>query len=195
MEILIHSLHKTIKMKPLFTILIALTVFACSEKTKSENQVPIPQLYNYATIEGFGEEIFKLIKSDNYNEILELMPDMNKYSTYIKNSYLDDAHKQESLNNLEENLKSNFEYLKQTYTSLREETERSGINWSKCNLNHIDYQVNKTDNIEHADITLNFTFKGVGYKIRLSNCVKMENKWFVGNGINWISSRSYSSYR
>ncbi len=184
-------------MKKITLIILVFVVLSCGNNTKNTNTTTnnidinndIPKI---ETIDKFGEKIFTLIQSDNYTKILDLMPDLKKYETLIKNSALTDGKKETMLHNLESTLKNNIELLKKTYSRVRKQAEEAGIDWTKSKLNYIDYIHTKEDKIENADIFLNFSFKGVNYKIELNDCVKINNIWFIGNKINWRThSNSY----
>jgi hypothetical protein len=180
-------------MKRLLTILTTLTLLSCGgDKVKIDNGLTVVQFdrktSDFETIDEFGGQIFKLIQSDSYNKILDLMPDLAEYKTLVNNSSLSDGVKENTIEGLERKLKSNIKSLKMTYSRLKEQTEKSGIDWSKSQLDYIDYNHNKKEQIESADILLNFSFKGVNYKIELKDCIKIGDTWLIGNQINWKSS-------
>lgn len=186
--------------KLVFISITALMLFSCSgENNSPENSIGDIDFErntsNYETIDEFGEQIFKLIQLDDYNSILDLMPDLTEYKFLINESSLPSESKERTINGLENKLKENIQSLKRTYSMLKEKTEESGIDWSKSELDYIDYNHIKKDRIESANIYLNFNFKGVNYKIELRECVKIGNTWLIGNKINWKSSNGngYSS--
>jgi len=188
-------------MKQLLTILTTLTLLSCGgDKGTGDNAEIVSEFdrktSDYETIDEFGGQIFKLIQADNYNKILDLMPDLIEYKMLVNNSSLSDDKKERTIEGLEKKLKGNIESLKQTYSQLKGQTEKSGIDWSKSKLDYIDYNHKKKDKLESADIYLNFSFKGVNYKIELKGCLKIGDAWLIGDKINWESSGSsyYDDY-
>lgn len=186
-------------MKRLITILTALTLLSCGgEKGASDNNQKVVEFdrktAEYESIDEFGEQMFKLIQADNYSKILDLIPDLTEYKSLINSSSLSDKNKERAINGLEKELKGNIESLKRSYTRLQEQTEQSGIDWSKSQLDYIDYNHTKKDRIESADIFLNFSFKGVNYKIELKDCLKIGDTWLIGEQINWKNAESSRYY-
>lgn len=186
-------------MKLPITLFLAVTMISCGSNNDASNQNKSTvdfdrKTADYETIDEFGEQIFKLIQTDNYNSILDLMPDLAEYKWLINSSSLSEEVKENRSEELENELKGNIESLKKTYTQLQEKTESSGIDWTKSQLDFIDYNHTKKDKIESADIFLNFSFKGVNYKIELKDCMKIGDTWLIGNQINWQSSQRDSYY-
>ena len=182
-------------MKRLITILTTLILLSCCGGIGTgENNETVTEYdrktWEYETITVFGGQIFKLIQSDSYDKILDLMPDLTEYRALVSNSSLADDKKERALEGLEGRLKGNIESLKKTYSRLKEQTEKSGIDWPKSQLDYIDYDHTKKKKIESAEIYLNFSFKGVNYKIELKGCYKIGNTWLIGDEINWKSSGS-----
>jgi hypothetical protein len=185
-------------MKQLLIILTIHTLLSCGNKKQDDSSGTTVksrhETVRFETIDDFGRQIFELIRHDSYNNILDLMPDLSEYTAFIDSSSMPEKTKKDRIEELEEDLKENIESLKQTYSRLKEQTERSGIDWEKTNLDHIDYKHTKKDNIESADIYLNFSFKGVRYEIELKDCVKIGKTWLIGNEINWKSPESNRYY-
>jgi hypothetical protein len=187
-------------MKKGFIFIAILSLFSCANETRTtdngQSNHVIRRSNKAKAIDDFGEHIFKLIKADNYNEILELMPDLIEYKSLINNSSYSDDKKENILNGLETELKSNIESLKNSYSNFKKDKEKSGIDWTNTKLEYIDYNHVKNNKIEKADIFLNFSFKGVNYKIELKKCIKIGGTWLIGNQINWknANTRYYDSY-
>lgn len=185
--------------KQLVALVFGITLFSCNSERVNNNkdthdlEREIPQS---KTIDEFGEQIFKLIQSDSYNEILELMPNLDEYKSLVTASSLSEEKKEFKIKGLEDALKTDIESLKSTYSTLRNRTEKAGIDWAKTQLEYIDYDHIKKDKIEKADIFLNISFKGVKYKIELKDCVKIGDVWFMGNQTNWQNSSNnyYNNY-
>ncbi len=166
-------------MKRLMVILITLAAFSLC------NGDDLPSQKNAVSIDELGSQVFEFIKSDKFDKILELRPDLNEYTAVMNNSSFSDSQKTKMFSKVEYFLKRDTESLKKSYNLFIENTESAGIDWSNSGLNYIDYRHLKKNKIETADIYLYFDFKGGKYKIALNDCIKAGNTWFIGNEIYW----------
>lgn len=137
-------------------------------------------------MESFGERVFQLIATDQYNSIADLMPDLSEYQAIIENSALSQSDKDRFLNMLESKMKNNIESLKRSYTRLREETDQAGIDWEASQLDFIDFRHEKENKVEKADLILNFKYKGVNYKIEVTDCLKYGDTWLMGHQLRFV---------
>ena len=147
------------------------------------------------TINSLGKEVFDYVKHNDYHSILNLLPDVEKYKELIRYSYLSEKAKSEAIGKIENNLKSDIQNLKSSYTRLVDKANRAGIDWSKTNLSYVDYVHRKQKRIESSDIVLNFTFKGVNYQIELRDCMKIGGVWYIGSNIIYKEDDSYNRKR
>ena len=143
----------------------------------------------YETIEEFGSQVFEFIKSDKFNKILELEPNLNEMTAIMNNSSFPDAQKKEMISKFEYNLKKNTESLKKSYDLFIENSESAGIDWSNYSLDYIDYEHRKWNKMEMADIYLYINFQGGKYKISLHDCFRTESTWLIGDEISWKVSK------
>jgi hypothetical protein len=180
----------------LILLLVTFFLISCGNEKSKNNETKKEfdsnrQTPKNETIDEFGSRIFKLIQSDNYNSILEYMPDTTEFKSVITNSSLSNQKKEIEINKIENRIKSNIKLLKNSYSKLKQETDKSGIDWTKTNLDFIDFNYIKKNKIEVADIYLNINFKGVNYEIQLKECIKINNTWLIGNEINWVNNDYY----
>jgi hypothetical protein len=141
----------------------------------------------FETMDEFSGRVFQLIAKDDYKGISDLMPDLSEYQKLLDNSSLSAEVKEREAKQLEERLKNNIESLKQSYLSFKEQVDRSGIDWTQSTLDFTDFKHTKENNIEKADLTINFKFKGVNYKINITNCYKLKDTWLMGSRISFSS--------
>lgn len=184
-------------MKYLFSLLATILLLSCNPDQntvaqKESGGETTRKTSDYETLDDFGGAIFKLIQANNYSKILELVPEKEECNKMINNSSLSTSQKERAIERMEDELKNGIESLKSSYDLTREMAEKSGIDWSKCKLEFIDFEHKKEHRMETSNIYLNFSFKGVNYKIKLSNCIKIGETWLLGDRITWQDNSDYN---
>jgi hypothetical protein len=168
---------------------LALCLFSCSSNRADaplQNEAgPQRKTAEYETMEDFSKAVFTLITRDQYPQLAELVPELSEYQQIVNNSSWAMEKKEQKSKELESIARNKIESLKRTYTRFKEETEKAGIDWSKAAFDHIDFEHSKKDNIEKADISINFKYKGVNYRIELKECYKFKDTWLLGEQINF----------
>lgn len=174
------------------TILIILgifTLFSCETKTLSEpKSEDIRDKYKSTSLTELGEEVFTLLKENNYEAILELMPTVENRKSILNNSVLPEDEKKSNLSQIENRVKSDLEILRKSYLSLIEQSKKAGINWKNCKLEYIDFVHIYLNKIESGHIYIKFSFKGVKYDVRILNFRRLNNEWLMGNEFTWGTS-------
>lgn len=189
---------KQLTMKKIIIFSFTLFLIGCSNNsTNSNDKTEAPSDFNrktgsYETMDDFAAKVFELIIKDDYKSIADLMPDLTEYNSLLNNSTAKQEDKDREAKTLENKLKNNIESLKQSYTNFKEASEKSGVDWTQSTLDFTDFKHEKTNNIESADLTLNFKYKGVNYKIYIKNCYKLNDTWLMGNRISF--NDSYNRY-
>ncbi len=149
---------------------------------------------NRTSLIAFGNEVFRLLKQGNYENILNLYPNVNSYKSLIKKSKLSDKMKERGVSQIEASLKKDLSSLKSSYDALKIKSEGEGVVWKSTKLDYIDFDYKSEGQIEFATLYLNILFHGINYKIELKNCIKINGAWKIGKSIKWNTrSRSHSS--
>lgn len=179
----------------LITLIVAFVFLSCSggkeKMVSSENisdeQQALRELTEPAneTLDELGASLILLLKENDFEKFTSFLPakeDAEKIALQYKGAA---EKKKQLLLKLEENVKKIMIYSKTGFDEVFNKALKENITWSEVNFSHVEYQINKNDNLERASMTVYFLFNNLNYRINIDECVKSDRGWLITDKPTW----------
>lgn len=136
--------------------------------------------------EAFGEAVYKALKSNNYDKMKPFLPtteDIEYLRNFeIKNDpAMKDSKKASLLAKLKKFQKSRIEKSKEGFDKIYEKIEEKGIVWKDAKFERAAFKRDKKKDLEQGEVYIFFNYLGAEYIIEMSNCMKVERGWLIGD--------------
>ena len=159
------------------------------EKIVPEKVMPIQSKSNKLSFEAFGEAVYNALKANNYDKIKPYLP-TTKDIEYLRDfeihndPAMKDSKKASLMAKLKKFQKARIENSKESFDKAYEKVEEKGIIWKDVKFQKAAFKKDKKADLEQGDVYIFFNYLGAEYIIEMTNCMKVERGWLIGDKMN-----------
>lgn len=180
-------------MKYILTLLAICSLSSCSDsgnKDASDNatddavNTEITEPAN-ETLDELGASLIMFLKENDFERFTNFLPvkeDVEKIAVKYNGP---EEKKKELLLKMDENVKNIMIHSKTGFDEVFNNALKADIVWGDVKFSHVEYDINKKDNLERASMTIFFMHNNLSYKIYLGECVHSERGWLVTDKPKW----------
>lgn len=158
-------------MKKIFYLFIALSIYACGNKT-----IELPTKSNQ---DDFGKQVIKSIKSNDSTDYKKLFIDKPGFKEIIKTSSLSKEAKAEENKKIDYKLKQVIKSIQPSFIKLKKSLANAGIDSKKIKFSKLEANSFQKNGMTTAQITIYFTFEDVEYKLYSSKTLLTKSGWKI----------------
>lgn len=158
---------------------------ADSDNDQAESVPPEISEPSNQTLDELGASLILFLKENDFEKFTSFLPtkeDAARIATQYKG---ETERKKQLLLKLEENVKKIMIYSKTGFDEVFNTALKSNIVWHDVRFSHVEYDINKKDNLERASMTIFFVYNNLNYKIAVGECVHSERGWLITDKPEW----------
>ena len=132
-----------------------------------------------------GEAAFNALAQNKKSDFAKLSPTKQEMINLAKVS-LSEKQRQRVLNGLDALFEKKHRIMAASFTSIRERAERDGVDWTTAEFKDLEYaNPKKRDGVQKMDIDVMFRCNGTTFKLRLDDCLQINNRWIIWDSMRW----------